>query len=98
MVQGLILDAHRRLIEMLQIAVINESTAISDADVQAMLPAFQQQWNGDLQPIWGVEDANFTFVPNSQTADAGTWWVVFLDDSDQAQALAYHDLTNQGLP
>jgi hypothetical protein len=27
----------------LQIAVINESTAIPDGDVQAMLPAFQQQ-------------------------------------------------------
>jgi hypothetical protein len=26
------------------------------------------------------------------------WWVVFLDDSDQADALAYHDLTNEGLP
>jgi hypothetical protein len=31
-------------------------------------------------------------------ARVGTWWVVFLDDSDQANALAYHDLTNEGLP
>jgi hypothetical protein len=83
---------------MLQIAVINESSAITDADVQAMLPAFAQQWNGDLQPIWGVEEATFTFVPKSQSPAAGTWWVVFLDDSDQAGALAYHDLTNEGLP
>jgi hypothetical protein len=83
---------------MLQIAVVNESTAISDADVQAMLPAFTQQWNNDLQPIWGVEDATFTFVPAGQSPAAGTWWVVFLDDSDQASALAYHDLTNEGLP
>ena len=28
---------------------------------------------------------------------AGSWWVVFLDNSDQAGALAYHDLTNEGL-
>ena len=83
---------------MLQIAVINESTAISDADVQAMLPAFTQQWNGDLQPIWGVGEASFTFVPKNQSPAAGTWWVVFLDDSDQAGALAYHDLTDEGLP
>jgi hypothetical protein len=83
---------------MPQIAVMNESTAISDSDVQAMLPAFTQQWNKDLQPIWGVGDANFTFVPQGQTPPAGTWWVVFLDDSDQANALAYHDLTNEGLP
>jgi hypothetical protein len=83
---------------MLQIAVMNESTAIADADVQAMLPAFSQQWNTDLQSVWGVGDANFTFVPKGQTPASGTWWVVFLDDSDQAGALAYHDLTNEGLP
>src|SRR5690349_2916460 len=82
----------------LQIAVINESTVIADSDVQAMVPAFQQQWNGDLQPIWGVEEASFAFVPKDQAPGAGTWWVVFLDDSDQAGALAYHDLTNEGLP
>lgn len=83
---------------MLQIAVLNESTAISDTDVQTMLPAFGQQWNGDLQPIWGVGEASFTFVAKGQSPAAGTWWVVFLDDSDQAGALAYHDLTNEGLP
>ena len=83
---------------MLQIAVMNESTAISNADVQAMLPAFDQQWNHDLQPIWGIEPASFTFVPQGQTPAAGTWWVVFLDDSTQADALAFHDLTTEGLP
>jgi hypothetical protein len=83
---------------MLQIAVINESTVIADGDVQAMLPAFTQQWNRDLQPIWGVGEASFTFVPKGQAPASGTWWVVFLDDSDQAGALAYHDLTNEGLP
>src|SRR5271167_2705526 len=84
--------------EMLQIAVVNESTVIADADVQAMLPAFGQQWNNDLQPVWGVGEASFTFIPKSQSPAAGRWWVVFLDDSDQAGALAYHDLTNEGLP
>ena len=83
---------------MPQIAVINESTTISDGDIQTMLPAFEQQWNRDLKPIWGVEAATFTFVPKDQTPAAGTWWVVFLDNSDQAGALAYHDLTNEGLP
>ena len=83
---------------MPDIAVINESTAIADADVQAMLPAFEQQWNSDLKPIWGVDTATFTFVPNGQSPAGGTWWVVFLDNSDQANALAYHDLTDEGLP
>jgi len=83
---------------MLQLAVINASTAIADADVQKMLPAFEQQWNRDLQPIWGVEQAAFTFVPKGQAPASGAWWVAFLDDSNQADALAYHDLTNEGLP
>jgi hypothetical protein len=83
---------------MIQIAVINESSAVSDADVQAMLPAFQTQWTRDLAPIWGLEDAQFVWTPKEQTPPAASWWVVFLDDSDQAGALAYHDVTDQGLP
>jgi hypothetical protein len=83
---------------MPQIAVMNESTVMSDNDVQKMLPAFDQQWNKDLQPVWGVDAATFNFVPKPQMPAAGSWWLVFLDDSDQAGALAYHDLTNDGLP
>ena len=83
---------------MVQIAVINEATAYDDSNVQAMLDAFSQQWNQDLAPIWGLDQASFSFVPQGQTPPAGSWWVVFLDDSDQAGALAYHDLTNEGLP
>jgi hypothetical protein len=83
---------------MPNVAVINESTAIKDSEVQAMLPAFEQQWNQDLRPIWGVDQSAFTFVPKGQAPAPGAWWVVFLDDSDQADALAYHDLTNEGLP
>ena len=83
---------------MLQIAVINESTAISDDDVKNMIPAFESQWNNELDETWGVGQAGFTFVPKGTQPAAGTWWVVFLDDSDQANALAYHDLTDEGLP
>jgi hypothetical protein len=81
---------------MPQIAVINESTSITDADVQKMLPAFTQQWNSDLMLVWGVNEATFAFVPSGKQPAAGTWWIVFLDDSDHAGALAYHDLTNDG--
>ncbi len=83
---------------MPQIAVMNESTVMSDADVQKMIPAFTWQWNVDLRPVWGVDAAAFTFVPAHQVPAAGSWWLVFLDNSDQAGALAYHDLTNEGLP
>src|SRR4051812_35265529 len=87
-----------REVSMLQIAVMNKSTAISDGHVQEMLPAFDQQWNKDLVSVWDVEQAMFSFVPKGHTPPKGSWWVVFLDNSDQAKALAYHDLTNEGLP
>jgi len=83
---------------MLQITVINESTAIADGPVQQMLPAFSTQWNTDLNAAWGVGAAQLSFSPKSATPAPGSWWVVFLDNSDQANALAYHDLTNEGLP
>jgi len=83
---------------VLQIAVINESTAIDDRAVQNMIPAFTSQWNNELNEIWGVGAARFSFLRKGVTPAAGTWWVVFLDDSNQADSLAYHDLTDEGLP
>ena len=83
---------------MLQIEVINEATGIGDSEIQRMLPGFTKQWNGDLQRIWGVEDATFQFLPAGQAPPVGSWWVVFLDNSDDPRALAYHDLTNDGFP
>jgi len=80
------------------ISIIRESTVITDAAVQKMIPAFSQQWNSDLKSIWGVDQAEFKFVPKGQKPAAGSWWMVFLDNSDQAGALAYHDLTDEGLP
>lgn len=83
---------------MLQVAVINESAAITDDEVKSYLPAFSSQWNNDLASIWPVVPSQFAFVPKGTTPASGSWWIVFLDDSDQADALAYHDLTNEGLP
>jgi hypothetical protein len=83
---------------MQQIAVINASSAVADADVQKMIPAFNNQWNNELNTVWGVGAAQFNFVRKKTKPVAGSWWVVFLDDSNQANALAYHDLTNEGLP
>jgi len=83
---------------MLQLAVINHSTLISDADVKRMIPAFTSQWNKDLNSVWNVCEAAFTFTTKKKGPARGSWWVVFIDEPDQAHALAYHDLTNDGLP
>lgn len=83
---------------MILIDVINQSTKISDDDVESYIPAFEQQWNTDLQKVWGVESSDFLFIAKGQMPRPGSQWLVYLDNSDQAGALAYHDLTNQGLP
>jgi hypothetical protein len=81
----------------IQIAVINASTVLTDSQVQTVVPALQKQVSEHFFPAWGV-DANLTFVPQGANPPAGTWWLTILDDSDQAGALGYHDLTNEGLP
>lgn len=83
---------------MITIAVINESTAISDAEVQKMVPAFEIQWNRDLRPVWALDEAKFIFVTKQSQAPVGAWWLIWLNDADQADALAYHDVTDEGLP
>jgi hypothetical protein len=55
---------------MTSLAVINESTTFADADVQGMIPALSQQWDTDLQSVWGVDSATFTFVPKGQAPAA----------------------------
>jgi len=81
----------------IQISVINESTILADKDVVPVVAALQKQVTNDFRPVWGT-DAELTIVAKGTTPPAGSWWLVLLDDSDQANALGYHDLTTEGLP
>jgi hypothetical protein len=81
----------------IQIAVINESTVLADTAVTPAIGALQKQVTNDFRPIWGV-DAELTIIPKNTQPPTGSWWLVILDDSDQANALGYHDLTTEGLP
>src|SRR5258708_24239792 len=81
----------------IRIAVINASTVLTDDQVQAAVPALQTQVHRDFAPIWGI-DADVSFVPSGSNPNPGLWWLTVLDDSDQAGALGYHDITDQGLP
>ena len=37
---------------MIKVAVMNESTAVSNANVEKMLPAFETQWNRDAPRVY----------------------------------------------
>jgi hypothetical protein len=83
---------------MIRIAVINESKHISDSQIKEMLPIFEKQWNRDLAPAWSVEPAELMLTKRGQAMPDRAWWLVWLDDADQADALAVHDLSDQGQP
>jgi hypothetical protein len=77
------------------IAVLLESKLTDESKVAPVVSALQTQVHEHFGPIWGV-DVQIQFVPN--TPPPGSWWLVLLDDTDQADALGYHDTTDGGLP
>jgi hypothetical protein len=82
---------------MPQIAVLNKSTVLTDAVVAAAVPDFALQLSRDFLPAWGLT-ASVDFFAEGQEIPAAAWQVLVLDDSDQAGALGYHDLTASGQP
>lgn len=81
----------------IQVSVINASTVLNDNEIRPVVNALQQQVTNDFRTAWGT-DAELTFVPTGATPPNESWWLTILDDSDQAGALGYHDLTPDGLP
>jgi hypothetical protein len=81
----------------IKISFINSSTVRQDSDVKSLTSVLQDQVRNDFAPVWGV-DADLVFVPKGATVDPSSWWLVVLDNADQAGALGYHDLTDAGLP
>ncbi|MEH1771276.1 MAG: peptidoglycan-binding domain-containing protein [Nostoc sp.] len=81
----------------IQISLINESTLLTDKELESVLPSLQTQVHRDFAPVWGI-DADLTFVPLGGKPNPDSWHLVLLDNSDQADAVGYHDLTDQGLP
>jgi hypothetical protein len=82
----------------IRVAIINASTVLTDNEVTLAVSVLQTQVHRDFAAAWGI-DADLTFVPSTaQQLPADHWWLVILDNSDQAGALGYHDLTTTGLP
>ena len=72
------------------IAVVRETTLLTDAQVLAYVKAQQTQITRDFLPIWNM-DATIVFIPQGQVIPPDAWQVLLLNDSDQAGALGYHD-------
>jgi hypothetical protein len=80
-----------------KISILNRSTVLTDSAVAAAVPDLQTQISRDFGPAWGL-DATLSFTPRNKSAPKGTRQLIILDNSEQAGALGYHDITEDGLP
>ncbi len=80
--------------EIPRIACFNRSTAALGVDFGDLIAAMQEYVDKHVAPIWATPAKLF----KSSGFVAGAWAMVFLDDADAPGALAYHDLTPDGLP
>jgi hypothetical protein len=76
------------------IACFNRATVALGVDFDALIAAMQDYISNSIVPVWGTPA---TLVKTTDF-QPGAWAIVFLDDADQPGALAYHDLTPDGLP
>jgi hypothetical protein len=79
------------------IAFVNESTIATDDELNSIVGALQIQVSRDFAQTWG-KDADLVFSGRPANAPKGAWIMAILDDSDQAAALGYHDITSNGQP
>lgn len=80
--------------ELPTIACFNKAKTALGVDFDALIAAMQTYVDNYVSLVWG------TPAKLVKTTDfkKGAWAMVFLDNADQAGALAYHDLTPDGLP
>lgn len=71
------------------IAVINQTTVLTDEQITPVVEAIQIQVTRDFAPVWAV-DAKLLQIPRDGTVPAGVWPMYLLDTSDTAGALGYH--------
>lgn len=83
---------------VISIVVKNQATVVSDDQVKAILPALQTQLDRDFCPSWGLGQFHLEFRAKSATIAKGEWQFLFLDNTSDASALGYHDITANGDP
>jgi hypothetical protein len=77
-----------------KIAVFNKATTPLGVDLDKLIAAMQVYINKFIVPVWATPAT----LVKSKGYIPGAWALLFLDDADQPGALAYHDLTPDGLP
>jgi hypothetical protein len=76
------------------IACFNQARTPLGVGLDSLIAAMQEYVDKHVAPVWGTPARLIRTTGFRKDA----WAVVFLDDADQPGALAYHDLTPEGLP
>jgi len=76
------------------IACFNKASTPLGVDLDALITAMQAFVDQYVAPVWGTPAK----LVKSKDYLKGAWAMVFLDKADQPGALAYHDLTPDGMP
>lgn len=79
----------------INIAVVNQSTTLTNTQISDVLPNLQTQLTNDFTPVWGIP-ATLSF-PTGSPANSD-WQLVILDNYSQANVLGYHEMTISGMP
>jgi hypothetical protein len=79
------------------IVITNISTVVSDDQVKVAIAALQKQVSNDFKGFWDL-DASLSFLDKTAALPKGWWQIVICDDPDQAGALGYHELSENGDP
>jgi hypothetical protein len=77
-----------------KIACFNKATVPLGVNYNSLIAALQVYVDQYIVPVWGTPAR----LVKSTGFIKGAWAIVFLDNADQPGALAYHDLTPDGLP
>lgn len=76
------------------IAVINESTMVTNSQINVMCQAIQIQLNLHVLPAWNMKSGTITFYTDKTKVPGYAWVISMLDNSTQAGALGYHSEDN----
>jgi hypothetical protein len=76
------------------IACFNKASTPLGVDLDVLIAAMQAFVDRYVAPVWGAPAK----LVKSKDYLKGAWAMIFLDNADQPGALAYHDLTPDGMP
>src|SRR6185295_15883357 len=76
------------------IACVNMAKTPLGVSFDKLTAALQKAYDQHFLPVWGYPVKLY----NTTTPKASDWRFIYFDDADEAGALGYHDLTDEGQP